>query len=168
LTRERKLLGVRNFNNIFYLDLNHKLTSKYWEYIRTANPRKLLSNYLDNLKIYFFPSSRYGKHVIVDHLIWRNVYDYIFSFPVLPCLLLITGIYWLFKTDPGKYARGAALLLPVLYIFLTSVLLEKDENARFKFFLEPVLFVFMANQLHSIWEKIQERVFIKQGKKNEI
>jgi hypothetical protein len=106
--------------------------------------------------------------VIVDRLIWRDAYDYIFSYPILPGLLLITGIYWLIKTNPREYVRGAALLPPAMYIFLTSVLLEKSENLRFKFFLEPVLFVFIVIQLHSIWEKIQGKIFLKQGRKNEI
>lgn len=168
LTRERKLLGDRNFNNMFYLELNQKLTGKYKELIGRADPRKLLSNYLDNTKGYFLPSSRYGKHVIVDHLLWRNVYDHIFSSPILPSLLLLAGIYWFIKTNPREYIRGAALLLPALYIFLTSVLLEKGENLRFKFFLEPVLFVFIANQLHSIWKKVQGKTILNQGWKNEI
>lgn len=168
LTRDRKFTGVRNFNHMFYLELNQKLTSKYKDYIKKANPRKLLSNYLDNTWIYFLPSSRYGKHVIVDRLIWRDAYDYIFSYPVLPGLLLITGIYWLIKTNPREYIRGAALLPPAMYIFLTSVLLEKGENLRFKFFLEPVIFVFIAIQLHSIWGKIHDKIFLKQGQKNEM
>ena len=44
-----------------------------------------MDSYAENLAIYFKPSSTYSSnHVIVDRLPWTNLYNEIFSAPVLP------------------------------------------------------------------------------------
>jgi hypothetical protein len=158
LTRDKKLNGERNFNNIFYLDLNQRLMEKFSKAIRKIDSRKLALNYLDNLGQYFRPSSGYGPHVIVDRLPWRGVYDAIFSSPILPGLLLTLGLHWVLTASKTDYRYAAAYLLPAVYIFLACVLLEKGENARFKFFLEPVIFVFVMTVGNAFWKNISSKL----------
>ena len=38
-------------------------------------------------------------------------------------------------------------MLPVLYVAVASILFEKGENMRFRYFIEPVLFVFFGVEL---------------------
>ena len=56
-----------------------------------------------------------------------------------------------------------AVLLPVAYLFAVSVTAEHGENMRFKFFLEPALFVWWAasaylaaRDLHRMWRLARE------------
>ena len=155
LTRIKKINGSPNYNHIQYIEFNQELIKNYKEYILTTHPSEIFKSYWENLNIYFRPSSMYNtKHEIVDRLPWKNFYDSVFSFPILNILLLLSSVWWLQKTVKRKdYISSIGLLLPGLYIFLSTVLFEKGENMRFKFFLEPVLFVFIISQLYDISQK---------------
>lgn len=150
LIRTAKITGKPNFNHVSYLRLNQVLINEYKKHFVRMPLKKLLNIYNGNTKIYFSPSSRYTQHVIVDRIPWREMYDCIFSAPVLPGLLLLAGLGWMIGARRRDYMAGLAIVLPGAMIFLTSVLFEKGENMRFKFFLEPVLFVFIASQIYVI------------------
>jgi hypothetical protein len=50
--------------------------------------------------------------------------------------------------------RGLGLALPVLFVFAASVMFERGENMRFKFFVEPVLYVFIVSQLGTLARRV--------------
>jgi len=164
LTRVKKIDGATNLNHIRYLELNQHLVDVYKEYIFATPVLHLIKSYLQNLWIYFKPSSRYTNHVIVDRIPWRFLYDRIFSFPILNALILLSGILWLARVAKRKdYIVSIGLTLPGLYIFLITVLFEKGENMRFKFFLEPVIFVFLVSQLYAAGQQVYQRVLKKRS-----
>jgi hypothetical protein len=71
-------------------------------------------------------------------------------------------VIWLVKARREKdYACRVGILLPALYILVVSLLFEQGENHRFKFFLEPVLFVFIVAQFHDAvmrgWRRVLRR-----------
>lgn len=150
LTRRRKVSGTPNFNNAAFLGLNRQLKEAFTKRLKSLSISQLVSSYLDNLNRYFLPSSSYSKDVIVERLPWRNIFDKIFSAPILPLLLAAAGLIWLVRPVDRKYATGIGLVLPGLFVFLVSVLFEKGENMRFKFFLEPVFFVFIVSQFFQL------------------
>jgi len=155
LTRRTKLDGTPNLNHISYLRMNQHLLDVYKERLRAMPIPSLVRNYLQTVQIYFQPSSRFTPHVIVDRLCWRESYDRVFSYPVFPLLIVAAGIAWMAanRSRHGAIRIGAAdlaLLVPALYIGLISVLADKGENMRFKFFLEPVLFVFVAARFYAL------------------
>jgi len=162
LVRRKKLDGAPNFNHVGYLRMNRHLLERYKTEFAATPARELIRSYRENLGFYFLPSSRYTEHVIVDRIPWRDFYDRIFSFPVLPALLLLAGIVWFAGAGPRDCAAGIALALPGLYVFLISVLCDKGENMRFKFFMEPVFFVFIAAELHAAGERIYRKVCAKE------
>ncbi len=162
LTRKVKIDGSINYNNLHYLEFNQQLTDEYKAYLLTTPAPILLHAYIQSLLYYFAPSSFYMSDVIVERLPWRPVYDFIFSGPVLTVLLILAGAIWIAKALKEKdYGYRAAILLPALYIFAISVLFEQGENNRFKFFLEPVYYVFIVSQFYGImrlaYRKISER-----------
>jgi hypothetical protein len=152
LISRTKLNGQPNFNNINYLVLNDSLFGRFQKKLLSAPVGELVASYAENLAIYFKPSSTYSSdHVIVDRLPWTNLYNGIFSAPFLPILLVISLAVWLARLIRGRrYAQGLGLMLPGLYVFLASVLLDKGENMRFKFFLEPVMFILVVSQLYFV------------------
>lgn len=141
LTRKTKITGGPNFNHLGYLKLNHLLSGQYQQYLTSVSVGTLLSEYWENAQIYFRPSSRYSENVIVDRLIWRAYYDMFFSAPVLPLIIIFIGLVELWRILKYKNFSSLGLLLPCLYIFAVCVFLEKGENMRLKYFLEPVFFV---------------------------
>jgi hypothetical protein len=64
----------------------------------------------------------------------------------LPLLLICAAAaaLWLVR-GPWKLRIGrAALALPVLYVVAVSVLFERKEGMRYRYFVEPVTYVFVA------------------------
>ncbi|HEY5984581.1 MAG TPA: hypothetical protein VIU38_14040 [Anaerolineales bacterium] len=149
LVRKTKLDGLRNFNNIAYLELNAQLLEEYKSKLLTMPVGELARTYAENVAIYFQPSTEYrDSNVIVERLPWKKPYNAVFSAPVLPVLLaaaLLIGLLDAIQSRSLKPALGFAL--PAVYIFLSSVLFEKSENMRFKFWLEPVMYVLIFSQL---------------------
>ena len=67
------------------------------------------------------------------------------------------------RAGRGQVRVGLALALPVAYVFAVSVLFEGGENMRFKFFLEPALFVFLAAQAAALAAALQRRLGLRRG-----
>jgi len=165
LTRKKKINGATNFNNINYLELNQQLTDEYKKYILCSTPvSQLIISYYQNLRIYFKPSSRFTEHVIVDRIPWRSFYDRIFSFPIFNTLILLSGILWLMRVVKHQdYIVSIGFILPGLCIFFITILFDKGENMRFKFFLEPVLFIFLVSQFHAISQQVYQRMLTRRS-----
>lgn len=144
LSRLRKINGRINYNNELYLEVNRGLVETYKALMIQATPAYLARNYLGNLKNYLSPSSRYTVHALVDRLSYRTVYDVLFSFPALVILLAAAGGFWYMNANRSERMGGLGLLLPAAFLVFLSVFFEQGENMRFKFFLEPVMFVFIA------------------------
>jgi hypothetical protein len=158
LTSRTKTDGEPNFNNLAYLELNQRLLARYRDALRSSSFDRLAGSYLENALIYFMPTSTYSDHVIVDHLPWTKLYNAVFSAPVLPLLLLITFIIWAARTLRSRtILKGLGVLLPALYILAVCIFSDKGENMRFKFWLEPIMVVFLVSQFHAaagLWHKI--------------
>ena len=160
LSRTKKPDGSPNFNHIAYLQFNRYLVEEYRKYLQDTPITHLLRAYLDNLRLYLKPSSDYGAHEIVDRLPWRGFYDKLFSWPVLVSALALCAVAWFIRMLRRKtYLADIGLLLPGLYIFAVTVLFEMGENMRFKFFLEPVLFVFLVIQVYAISKWLYSKIF---------
>lgn len=151
LTRTKKINGQTNFNHINYIQFNQRLLEEFKEYIAVTPTSKILLSYWENLRIYFKPSSQYSTNIIVENLFWKKLYDKVFSTPILPALLVVLGISGIITSiREREYLRDVGLILPGLYVFAVTVLFEKGENMRFKFFIEPLLFIFIVTQLYRI------------------
>lgn len=162
LTRIDKATGAINFNNVVYLQRNRQLTGEFFASLRHMSPGTLIRAYWENALIYFEPSSSYWQNAIVDRLPWRPLYDLLFSAPLLPLLLLLSLALWVLRTIRLHHVReGVALLLPALYIFLVCILFERGENMRFKYFLEPLMFTFIAAQFYPAVRDFYRRVLRK-------
>jgi hypothetical protein len=158
LTRDSKLTGGINYNNINFLDFTDYLTKKYVKYMLKFPVPEVSSNYLENLGLYWKPSSRYAKevNVIVEHLPYRLPFDTVFSYPIFPGMLLAAGLFALWGIVRQRtYASGLAMFLPGLAIFVISVIGDKGENMRYKYFMEPVFIVFITSQIHSAVQQIR-------------
>ncbi len=165
LTRRTKLDGTPNLNHIEYLEVNRRLLALYRQRLLSMSWKDLARNYLLNLRLYMFPSTWFTVHEIADRLPWRTAYNDVFSSPVLPILVVLAAVAWLDDSrsrGSARFAPALALVLPVLYVAFASVVGDKGENMRFKFFVEPVVFVFIAAQLPSL-VRLAARPFAKRG-----
>ncbi|AKF86877.1 hypothetical protein MFUL124B02_35320 [Myxococcus fulvus 124B02] len=147
LRTDEKLGGYYNYN---HLDaLRYSVGLKY--VCRRALVERPLSatlaSFAQNAVMYGVPSSRYQPNVLVDRLPWREPLDFVFSSPVLWVLVLLAGARAVREMKRRvDWLQVAGLVLPVLFVVSVSVLFEKGENMRFKYFIEPVLLVFLCAQ----------------------
>lgn len=155
LTSKTKINGEPNFNNLAYLELNRQLLARYENTLRNASFNRLAGSYLENALIYFMPTSTYSGHVIVDHLPWTAIYNAVFSAPVLPILLLAAFLAWAVRAVTSRSMRKSiGMMLPALYILAVCIFSDKGENMRFKFWLEPIMVVFIVSQLHAVAQRL--------------
>jgi hypothetical protein len=148
LREARKIGGSYNYNHLDYLRLSMRLKYFCGRALLERPLGTTLASLAENFSLYGLPASRYSPNVLVDALPWRDAFDFVFSAPVL-WLLLIAACASAARRlrsweDSG---RAAALVLPVLYVAVAGILFEKGENMRFRYFIEPVLFVFFGVEL---------------------
>ena len=151
LTRETKIGGAHNFNHLADLANERELARRCRERLTSDPLWSTLSAWSRNVSIFFEPSSRYvTPHVIVDRLPWRGVYDWVFSGLRLVILLATAVLLWIRRRSGPEIRCGLGLALPVLFVSAVCVMFERDENMRYKFFVEPVLYVFLVAQGASV------------------
>jgi hypothetical protein len=151
LNREYKLTGVTNFNQDTHLQYHRALLQKCTQVLLHQPRKETALAFFGNFLIYLQPSSQFTTpHVIADRLPWRALYNTVFSRLVLIFLFLASLFIWIKTNEKSAYLKGIGLLLPAIYIFLMTVLFERGENMRYKFFLEPVFYVFLVVQIRTL------------------
>jgi hypothetical protein len=85
----------------------------------------------------------------VDRLPWREPFEFLLSGWPFLLLLVLSSALWLrgLPSAPGEerrraLRRGLGLALPALYVAAVTIVFESGENMRYRFFLEPTLFLF--------------------------
>jgi hypothetical protein len=158
LTRKTKIGGAHNFNHLADLANERELARRCWRRLTSQPLPTTLRAWSTNLSIFLEPSSRYvTPHVIVDRLPWRTAYDWVFSGPRLVGLLLAALLVWVRRRSRAEIRAGVGLALPVLFVSAACVLFERDENMRYKFFVEPVLYVFLVSQATALARALRGR-----------
>ncbi|HET9315137.1 MAG TPA: hypothetical protein VFQ51_06080, partial [Vicinamibacteria bacterium] len=158
LSRTAKLDGEYNYNQVAFLRRSFSQMAEYRQLLRTRTWRQNADALRRNVAFWLRPSSRYTEHVLVDRLPWRRGFDFVLSGPMLVILLAAGAASWVVQ-GRDRLRVGLALALPVAYVFAVSVLFEGGENMRFKFFLEPALFVFLAARARAL----QRRLGLRRG-----
>jgi hypothetical protein len=157
LSRTAKLDGEYNYNQVAFLRRSFAQMAEYRQLLRTRSWRQNADALRRNVAFWLRPSSRYTEHVLVDRLPWRGAFDLMFSGARLVALLALAAAGWLSGPDRASRRTGLALALPVAYVFAVSVLFEGGENMRFKYFLEPALFVFLGAQAAAAVQRVRRR-----------
>jgi hypothetical protein len=162
LSRVAKSDGEYNYNQLAFLRRSFSQMEEYRALLRTRTLAQNLDALRRNLAFWLRPSSSYTAHVLVDRMPWRGVYDALFGGPGLAIVLLLSSVSWLARCGREHWRVGAALALPVGYVFAVTVLFEGGENMRYKFFVEPVLFVFVAAEAAAALQRLR-RAFGRAG-----
>jgi hypothetical protein len=149
LTEPRKLDGSQNFNHVDRLSIERQLMVCFRRTLARRKAAALWANYRSNLDLFIEPSSTYSRNEIVDRLPWRKGVDWLFSGQRLIWLTIVASLLGIWQSR-RRLRSVLALLLPVAYVFGVSVLGERGENIRFKFFLEPALWVLVLTQFHRV------------------
>ena len=151
-----KVTGVDNFNTMLYLKRHQTLLSSCLPRLASKPIGETLFAYFSNFVNYLRPSAQFTTpHIIADRLPWRDIYNALFSGGLLLIVLFMAGVWWLLHDGRGHLRQGLALLLPAMAILVLSVGFEMGENMRYKFFLEPLLYVFLVSQLYSLWQAVR-------------
>ena len=145
-----KLNGEYNFNQVAYLKTAFARMEESKTLILRLGPKQALRALRDNARIFFAPTSSYWPHALVDRLPWRESLDWLFSGKRLLFLLTLGSAAWVWRcVGPGREARvpalreGLGMALPLIYVAAVCILFESGENMRFRYFLEPTLFVYL-------------------------
>jgi len=158
LRTEEKLGGHFNYNHLDYLRYSVGLKFICRQALLTRPLAATLASFAENAALYGQPSSRYQPNALVDSLPWRAPLDSVFSWPVLAVLLVAVGLGAARRLKGRDAWLGAAgLALPALFVLAVSIAFEKGENMRFKYFLEPVLIVFLCSECSRLAARVLAR-----------
>jgi hypothetical protein len=144
LTRRKKPSGDRNYNSLEWLWESEARARDYRAALSTLSFAQLLEAYSLNARIFLEPTSSFARSPVTALLPWRPAYDAVFS--GLPLLLICAAfcVLWLTRGPWRVRIATAALALPVLYVATVSILFERKEGMRYRYFVEPVTYVFAA------------------------
>lgn len=157
LSRPEKLRGYYNYNQLEELRHSFAQMIEYRELLRELPASQILGAWQGSLRLYLTPSSEYDRNAVLDRLPWRRAYDRVASGAPLLVLLAAAAAMSL-AGAVGSRKRRLGLALPGLYVFAVTVVFEQGENNRYKFFLEPVLFVWIAAQGHALARALRARM----------
>ena len=149
LRRAEKVNGEYNYNQEAFLKRSFSQMEEYKALLRGLTPSRALELLRVNLDFYLRPTSRHSAHVIVDRLPWRRPFEALLSRGAFVGLLLVSIAAWVRRWSalplgPRRAAvlYGLGLALPALYVAAVTIVFESGENMRYRFFIEPTLFVF--------------------------
>ena len=149
LRRAEKLNGEYNYNQEAFLKRSFSQMEEYKALLRRLTPGRVFELLKINLDFYLRPTSRHSSHVIVDRLPWRRPFEFLLSGWSFVLLLVLSIAAWLRECRKGvgearrrALRHGLGLALPAIYVAAVTIVFESGENMRYRFFLEPTLFVF--------------------------
>jgi hypothetical protein len=179
---ERPTLKAPNYNHWFFLSVNDErrvdarycLTQRPWEYVHTVLARSLPQAF--SASTFWHPRSRTPSSPHAQHRSvlgwWEDAYERIVHrFPVRPYglyVLLPVCLGWvLFRgyrqlragSDPER-ARGALILLcamQIVYLIAITALLTYGENARYRYIVEPFIWLVAASTLIDLSAHLRAR-----------
>jgi hypothetical protein len=152
-----KLGGARNWNSGRALQENLELFSLCSQRLRSQPISETWQAYRGNLAIYLSPSAQFvTSHILADRLPWRSLYNRIFSNGALLLLNALALAVWLVQNGRKRFWQGLGLALPTLFVIASSLVLEGGEAMRARFFIEPVLYVFVVAQFYTLWQAGRE------------
>jgi hypothetical protein len=159
LRRIEKPNGEYNWNQLAFLRRSFSQMQEYKALLRETSPGTLVGLVAHTLGFWLQPSSRHSPHVLVDALPWREPFDFVMSGVPLVLLLLASAGVVAWRDGPSVAAarRALGLALPCLYVFSVSVIFESGENMRYKFFVEPTLWVLFFTQGAAVARLLRER-----------
>jgi hypothetical protein len=148
LRRIEKPNGEYNWNQLAFLRRSFSQMEEYRALVRRTPPGELVRLVSHSVGFWLKPSSRHSPHLLVDGIPWRGAYDAAFSGASLILLLVGSAGFAAWTSGPSwaTLRRLLGLALPCLYVATTSVVFESGENMRYKFFVEPVIWVLVWTQ----------------------
>jgi len=169
LLQEMKNDSFINENNIEYIEVSKKYMQASTQYVK-SHPAAYLKNVLQSSIIFFTPATRYPLAEEPSRKI--KYYDVLYSFNLshfadgkqqrrialtisaIPKLLIyITVFFLLFKTSIRNKkieVFNIVIIWTIAFVFGVSSLLEHYENMRFRYEIEPLFLVLVAQVLGEI------------------
>ena len=144
LTRFRKPSGHMNYNHVEWLRRAWQEERLYWTAVRNSTWTELLAAWAINARIFIEPSSSYARSPVTAVLPWRPAYDWLFSRLPLLLLCLLSCTLWLWRAPWRVLLQRCVLALPILYVACVSILFERKDGMRYRYFIEPVLYVLVV------------------------
>lgn len=162
LTIERKIGGEYNHYHGTFAAMHREHLVAFIDAWREASWSRLWSEYHQNLTYYVLSHRSYFQNHMIDSLprVWPAAYDLVLTGYPLVFVIASTMAWWMWRHrgSPWPAWRAAVgIMLPASAVAVMSILGEKGENMRFRFFIEPVLWVFLVTQTADLYRALRGR-----------
>jgi hypothetical protein len=146
--------GFANYNSRYYLQVSQMYSSALADFI-SAHPLFYARFVHRAFANYWEPANEY-TYFTEKNRVPLGVYDYLYSagYPLLLALYVVGAIYSLSAGWARRWAGGAALTLAfalatIAYNML-AIFVTLNENDRYKFTIEPLLWIMVVYALQQI------------------
>ncbi|MBU3623631.1 hypothetical protein [Polynucleobacter sp. AP-Latsch-80-C2] len=151
LINKTKSNNSENFNNSVHLELNKLYINDYVFKLKHMSFQDFISMYKTNLLLYMEPSSNYfSSNQILNSIPirWKSYSEKLMSAPVLPIVLIFFSMHYFLRTPSKSLIKDIGFSFPIFIIAVISIVFESGENMRFKFFIEPLIYLFISSQTY--------------------
>jgi hypothetical protein len=159
LRRVAKVNDEYNYNQLAWVRRSFAQMAEYKVRLVALAPTEIARRMSRNLSKWLLPSSRHSPHVLVDALPWRGALDRVMSGWALVALVLAASAFWWASArfKGAAFLEGIGLALPIVYVAAVSIAFERNENMRYKFFVEPALMVLIVSQAAAAARALRRR-----------
>lgn len=175
LDEPSKSNGAMNFHHIAYVDISRMLERDALTVIR-RRPDLYLKSVFRNLKATFEPSWRYvalrpsAVHLARYTTIWQTMFGlarpgsektslgWMLATPFVLMLTLRRLRQTLTSRSEASFVTASLCTLHVLYVIGVGALMERSENQRFRFDIDPFLAVLTLLVLRDLVETVRTRL----------
>lgn len=145
-----KVGGEFNHNHRNFVELHRERLSLFIDAWRHASWARLFDEYRTNFGMFLGSHRTYLQNFMITALPvwWTAPYEALFTRAPLLVITLACGLWWYAgrRRDRREWAQALGVLLPVVVVVFLSIVGERGENMRFRYFIEPVWWVFIVSQ----------------------
>jgi hypothetical protein len=150
LTLPHKVGGEFNHNHRAFIERHREQLDEFLEAWRGATWGRLWSEYRANFGMFLGSHRTYLQNVLITALPawWTSPYE--LPLTRVPLLAITAAALWWYQRRTlltvRRWRHTVAILLPVSVVVLLSIVGERGENMRFRYFIEPIWWVFLVSQ----------------------
>lgn len=146
-----KVGGEFNHNHRNFVELHRERLSLFIDAWRHASWARLFDEYRANFGIFLGSHRTYLQNFMITALPvwWTAPYELLFTRAPLLVVTALCGLWWYSirrRRARREWAQTVGVALPVVVVVFLSIVGERGENMRFRYFIEPIWWVFLVSQ----------------------
>lgn len=153
LARRVKINGAINYNHYTLVDVNSAMIDSFRTQVSSMSLEALTEAYRINAANYIRPSASLTSNSLVKKIPTTAALNAVYSGAHYAIAVFLAGLFILIRCPRSQLKTLASLSVTLAGVIVLSILFERGENMRYKYFVEPTVLIgltFAAVQASSL------------------